>query len=259
MLVITINRPEARNAVNLAVSQGLADAMDELDDTPTCRSAIDHGRRRQLLCGHGSEGVRRRRGGRDSGPRHRLHRAAAAQAAHRGRRGLRAWPAAPRSCSPPTWWWRRETAKFGIPEVKRGLVAGGGGLLRLPRRIPYQKALELALTGESFTAEQGAAVGFRQRRSPSPARRWRVRSSWPSASRPTGRSRSRSPRRSSSKSADWSEDEMWKKQLRTHHAGLHVQRRHGGRHRVRREARAQLDRDLTATAPWISVSRTPPR
>ena len=52
------------------------------------------------------------------------------------------------------------TAKFGIPEVKRGLVAAGGGLLRLPRRIPYQKALELALTGESFTAEQGAEWGF---------------------------------------------------------------------------------------------------
>lgn len=36
-LVITINRPEARNAFNLAVAQGLADAMDELDDTPSCR------------------------------------------------------------------------------------------------------------------------------------------------------------------------------------------------------------------------------
>ncbi len=52
------------------------------------------------------------------------------------------------------------SAKFGIPEVKRGLVAAGGGLLRLPRRIPYQKALELALTGESFTAEQGEQWGF---------------------------------------------------------------------------------------------------
>src|SRR4029078_1288504 len=48
-------------------------------------------------------------------------------------------------------------AKFGIPEVKRGLVAAGGGLLRLQKRIPYQKALELALTGDSFTADQGEA------------------------------------------------------------------------------------------------------
>ena len=39
-------------------------------------------------------------------------------------------------------------------------MAAGGGLLRLPHRIPYQKALELALTGDSFTAEQAAAWGF---------------------------------------------------------------------------------------------------
>lgn len=52
------------------------------------------------------------------------------------------------------------TAKFGIPEVNRGLVAAGGGLLRLPRRIPYQKALELAMAGDSFTEEQGAQRGF---------------------------------------------------------------------------------------------------
>ncbi|NED60689.1 enoyl-CoA hydratase, partial [Streptomyces sp. SID10244] len=51
-------------------------------------------------------------------------------------------------------------AKFGIPEVKRGLVAGAGGLFRLPERIPYQKALELALTGDSFTAEQGERYGL---------------------------------------------------------------------------------------------------
>ncbi|CPU45981.1 Probable enoyl-CoA hydratase/isomerase [Mycobacteroides abscessus] len=52
------------------------------------------------------------------------------------------------------------SAKFGIPEVKRGLVAGAGGLLRLPNRIPYQVAMELALTGESFTAEDAAKYGF---------------------------------------------------------------------------------------------------
>jgi enoyl-CoA hydratase len=50
--------------------------------------------------------------------------------------------------------------KFGILEVKRGLVAGGGGLLRLPHRIRCQKALELALTGDNFTAEEASAWGF---------------------------------------------------------------------------------------------------
>ncbi|WP_279106623.1 enoyl-CoA hydratase-related protein, partial [Gordonia paraffinivorans] len=52
------------------------------------------------------------------------------------------------------------SARFGIPEVRRGLVAGAGGLLRLPRKIPYQKALELVLTGDDFTAEQAAGWGL---------------------------------------------------------------------------------------------------
>jgi enoyl-CoA hydratase len=51
-------------------------------------------------------------------------------------------------------------ASFGIPEVKRGLVAGGGGLLRLPERIPPAIAMELALTGEAFTAERAYALGM---------------------------------------------------------------------------------------------------
>ena len=41
-----------------------------------------------------------------------------------------------------------EDARFGIPEVKRGLFAAGGGLIRLPKRIPYHMAMELALTGD---------------------------------------------------------------------------------------------------------------
>ena len=49
---------------------------------------------------------------------------------------------------------------FGIPEVKRGLVAGGGGLLRLPERIPYAIAMELALTGDNLSAERAHALGM---------------------------------------------------------------------------------------------------
>jgi len=53
-----------------------------------------------------------------------------------------------------------EHAAFGIPEVKRGLVAAGGGLLRLHRRIPYSIALELALTGDTISAQRAAELGF---------------------------------------------------------------------------------------------------
>jgi enoyl-CoA hydratase len=51
-------------------------------------------------------------------------------------------------------------ARFGIPEVKRGLVAAAGGLLRLPRRIPYQIAMEFALTGEFLEASRAHALGL---------------------------------------------------------------------------------------------------
>jgi enoyl-CoA hydratase len=49
---------------------------------------------------------------------------------------------------------------FGIPEVKRGLVAGGGGLLRLPQRIPYAIAMELALTGDNLSAKRAHELGL---------------------------------------------------------------------------------------------------
>jgi enoyl-CoA hydratase len=51
-------------------------------------------------------------------------------------------------------------AKFGIPEVKRGLVAAGGGVLQIPRRIPLAQALELGLTGEPVDAERALAMGL---------------------------------------------------------------------------------------------------
>jgi enoyl-CoA hydratase len=53
-----------------------------------------------------------------------------------------------------------EDARFGIPEVKRGLVAGAGGLLRMPKKIPLALAYELALTGDPLTAETAHRVGM---------------------------------------------------------------------------------------------------
>lgn len=51
-------------------------------------------------------------------------------------------------------------ARFGIPEVKRGLVAAAGGLSRLPHALPYPLAMEMALTGEPITAERAAGLGM---------------------------------------------------------------------------------------------------
>jgi enoyl-CoA hydratase len=53
-----------------------------------------------------------------------------------------------------------EDARFGIPEAKRGLVAGAGGLMRLPRQIPSRIAMELAMTGEFIDARRAYELGL---------------------------------------------------------------------------------------------------
>ena len=52
------------------------------------------------------------------------------------------------------------SAKLGIPEVKRSLVAAGGGLLRLPRKLPYGVVMEMALTGDPISADRGHELGL---------------------------------------------------------------------------------------------------
>lgn len=158
-LVITINRPEARNAFNLPVAQGLAAAMDELDDSPELSVAILTGAGGNFSAGMDLKAFAsgelpyvegRGIGFTERPPRKPLIAAVEGYALAGGTEMVLATDLIVAS----------RTAKFGIPEVKRGLVAGGGGLLRLPQRIPYQKAMELALTGEYFTAEEAADWGF---------------------------------------------------------------------------------------------------
>jgi enoyl-CoA hydratase len=60
-------------------------------------------------------------------------------------------------------------AKFGIPEAKRGLVAGGGGVVHLPRLLPRQLAMELALTGDPITAGRAFELGLVNRVTDGPA------------------------------------------------------------------------------------------
>ena len=86
-----------------------------------------------------------------------------------------------------------ETAKFGLPEVRRGLVAGAGGLLRLPRRVPYHLAMEIALTGEHFTADRLHRAGLVSRLTERRPGRGRRRGSWRPRSPRAPRSRSPPP------------------------------------------------------------------
>lgn len=159
ILIVTINRPDARNAVNLAVSRQLADAMDELDDSADLSVGILTGAGGNFSAGMDLKAFAageivaiegRGLGFTERPPVKPLIAAVEGNALAGGTEIVLATDLVVAA----------RNAKFGLPEVKRGLVAGGGGLLRLPDRIPYQKAVELALTGDTFTAEEGAGYGF---------------------------------------------------------------------------------------------------
>lgn len=159
VLLITINRPKSKNAVNAAVSQGLADAMDRLDDDAGLSVGVLTGAGGTFCAGMDLKAFARGESvaikGRGMGfterpPAKPLIAAVEGYALAGGTELALATDLIVAS---------RE-AVFGIPEVKRGLVAAGGGLLRLPHRIPYAIAMELALTGDELPAPRAHALGL---------------------------------------------------------------------------------------------------
>src|SRR5436190_13407699 len=159
VLLITLNRPDARNAVNGALAQGVADALDELDDTRELQVGVLTGAgkgfsagmdlkafvtgERPYVEGRGFAGIVQR------ASRKPLIAAVEGFAVAGGFEIALACDLIVAA----------RGAKLGIPEVKRSLVAAGGALLRLPQRMPYGIAMELALTGDTITAERAAALG----------------------------------------------------------------------------------------------------
>jgi enoyl-CoA hydratase len=160
VLVITINRPEAKNAVNGAVAQGIAAAMDELDNRKDLSIGVLTGAGGTFCAGMDLKGFLtgdnpivegRGFGGIVERPSTKPLIAAIEGYALAGGCEIAL------SCDMVV---ASREAQFGLPEPKRGLVAAGGGLLRLPQRIPYHIAMEIALTGEKFTADRMAELGF---------------------------------------------------------------------------------------------------
>jgi enoyl-CoA hydratase len=160
VLVVTIDRPEARNAVNAEVAEGIGAAMERLDAEPELRVGILTGAggtfcagmdlkafvrgERPVIAGRGFAGLV------EKGPGKPLIAAVEGYALAGGFEivlGCDLVVAA-------------EDATFGIPEVRRGLVAAGGGLLKLPRRIPYHQAMELALLGNHIPATRARELGL---------------------------------------------------------------------------------------------------
>lgn len=159
VLIITINRPQARNAVDSAVAEQIAAAIDELDRGTELRVGVLTGAGGTFSAGMDLKAAAR---GEPS------------SAAGRGFAGLvEAPPRKPlvAAVEGPAMGGGFElalacdlvvagrSARFGLPEVKRGLIAGGGGALRLPRRIPHHLAMELLLTGRAIPADRAAELG----------------------------------------------------------------------------------------------------
>ncbi len=158
--VITINRPEARNAVNGAVARGIAAAVEDLDALTEVRVLVLTGADgnfsagmdlKAFLAGDSPIAEGRGFGGIVERPPAKPVIAAVEGYALAGGFELAL------ACDLIV---ASEEARFGLPEVRRGLVAGAGGLLRLPRRIPYHLAMEVALTGEHFPAARLHQAGL---------------------------------------------------------------------------------------------------
>jgi enoyl-CoA hydratase/carnithine racemase len=161
--VLTLNRPEARNAVNGEVAKQMTAALDDLEKDEDLRVIVLTGAGDKAFCagmdlkafGSGSGGSI---GGGTGGFAGFARRAIPVPviAAVNGP-ALAGGFELVLACDLVV---AAEHAVFGIPEVKRGLLAAGGGLVRLPKRLPLATALELALTGDSISATRAYELGL---------------------------------------------------------------------------------------------------
>ncbi|MEL6540889.1 MAG: crotonase/enoyl-CoA hydratase family protein [Pseudomonadota bacterium] len=160
ILIVTINRPEAKNAMTKAASEAIAAAMDRLDAEDDLRVGILTGAGGTFCSGMDLKGFLRGEspsvegrgfGGVVQAPPAKPLIAAVEGYALAG--GLELMIACDLVVA-------NDKAKFGIPEAKRGLVAAAGGVMMLPDQIPERIAMELALTGDFIDAARAYELGL---------------------------------------------------------------------------------------------------
>jgi enoyl-CoA hydratase len=160
IMTVTLNRPKARNAANRALAEGVAAAMDQLDADDSIHVAILTGAGGTFCSGMDLKAFvtgetpnvegRGFAGLTEATPRKPLIAAVEGYALAGGLELAI-------SCDLIV---TADNAKFGIPEVKRGLAAAAGGLMKLPRQIPPRLAMELALTGDFIDAQRAYEAGL---------------------------------------------------------------------------------------------------
>jgi enoyl-CoA hydratase len=211
IMTVTLNRPEAKNAANKALADGVAAAMDELDSNDDIAVAILTGAggtfcsgmdlkafvtgEMPVVEGRGFAGLS------EYAPRKPLIAAVEGYALAGGLELAI-------SCDLIV---TADNAKFGIPEAKRGLAAAAGGLVKLPRQIPPRLAMELALTGDFVSAQRAYDMGLVNQVVPAgtaldaaKAMAAKIAANGPLAVAVS--------KQVILESADWNSDEMWKKQ-----------------------------------------------
>jgi enoyl-CoA hydratase len=211
VLVITINRPDQRNAVNAAVASGIAAALDELDATPELSLGVLTGAGKGFSAGMD------------------LKAFVAGESPYAGDRGFAG--ITQRAADKPLiaaiegfavagglevalacdLIVAARGAKLGIPEVKRSLVASGGALLRLPRTIPRAVAMELALTGDPIDAERAHELGLVNRLT-EPGEALAAALELAGTIAANGPLALAATKRILNESVDWSEVEFWQRQ-----------------------------------------------
>jgi len=162
VLLITLNRPEAMNAINGALSSGLVAAVEQLDSDPGLTAGVLTGAGRGFCAGMDLKAFAR---GEDIGPMMQFIKDGAGKPLIGAIEGfaLAGGLELALACDLLV---AAEGVKLGIPEVGVGLFAAGGGLLRLPSRVGYSKAMEMAITADPITAEEGLRVGLITRITP---------------------------------------------------------------------------------------------
>jgi enoyl-CoA hydratase len=170
VVILTINRPEARNAINGPVSLAMSGFMDELAEDPDCWVVVITGSGdkafsagmdlKAFASGEGGDimGASGGFGGLTQRTFPKPIIAAVNGSALAGGFEIML------SCDLVV---AAEHATFGIPEAKRGLIAGAGGLIRMPKRLPIAIALELAMTGDPIDAARAFELGLVNRVVPS--------------------------------------------------------------------------------------------
>ena len=166
VMIVTINRPEARNAVNRFVHEGVGDALAAADADPEVRCVIVTGAGDKSFCA-GADLVALSRG-ESLAPDDRAKQAwgfaglvshaistpvIAAVNGHALGGGLEITLACDLAVAV-------DTAQFGLPEPKRGLFAAAGGVFRLPDQLPRKVAMEMILTGEPISAQRALELGL---------------------------------------------------------------------------------------------------